>query len=698
MNIKKSILIRVRIAFLMATILVVAIVVKITHIQYGEGDRWRALGQESSFQIKKVKATRGNIYSDNGSLLATSLPFYIVAIDPVIADERTFQQNIDSLGLLLSRHFKDKSKDAYIRMIKDARTQGKRYCRLNKKQINYLEKKEMADWPIFREGRYKGGIIFEKVDKRFRPFNNLALRTVGFVNENYQGAGLEYSFNNYLAGRDGEALYQKISGGSWKPVFDGTEIKPENGLDIETTLDVNVQDVTETALLRALERHQADYGTAIVMEVSTGKIKGMANLSRTKAGFYAERYNYAVGREGLQEPGSTFKLATMMALLEKTGVSIKDSIDTGTGSFSFYNHKVRDHHEGGLGRITVREAFEQSSNIAMARLVDLHFGHEPERFLKHLEFLGLTRPLDFQMIGAGIPRIKYPKDKDWSGITLPWMAYGYGLEMTPLQILTLYNAVANNGKMVKPMVVKSIRHADRVKQSFKTEVINPNICSKENLGYIRDMLEGVVQRGTAQNIKGADYKIAGKTGTAQILENGQYTRKYITSFAGYFPAHKPKYSAIIVIKNPKGWEQYGSNVAAPVFKEIADNIYARDQELHEPIERSFIAEYGIFPVIRGGHVNDMKLICNELGISNHLKTEEEWVTSERSGNAVVWKDRKNDHGLVPDVMGLTLRDAIYLLEKNGLKVQYEGKGRVREQSQMPGSRIVNGQRILIKLS
>lgn len=696
MNIKKSILLRVRVAFLLAALFAVAIAVKVGDIQFAEGEKWQEIANQITFQYKPVKATRGNIYSDNGSLLATDLPFFKVAFDATIASESVFNQGIDSLSLLLSRYFKDRSVESYKRMLKNARAEDKQYVVINRKQVGYQDKKIMVNWPIFKEGRLGGGVIFERVDKRFRPFSNLSRRTIGFINENNRGAGLEYSFNEQLAGKDGEALYQKIAGGNWKPVYDGSQVKTEQGKDIETTIDVNLQDVSETALLRALEYHEADYGVVAVMEVATGELKAIANLSRNENGYYYERYNYAVG--GLREPGSTFKLATMIALLEDTNISLEDSIDTGDGNYKFYKNTVRDHEKGGFGKITIRQAFEKSSNVAMARLVDQYFSSRPEKFLEYIDKIGVSKPLGLQIKGEGIPKIKRPNDKAWSGITLPWMAYGYGLEITPLQTLAMYNAVANGGKMVRPLIVKKVKRADKTIKEYSSTVLNEHICSEATLVKLREMLEGVVERGTAKNINNAHYKIAGKTGTAQILEDGRYTRKYITSFVGYFPADQPKYSAIVLIKNPKGYYQYGSNVAAPVFKEIADNIFARDIDMHDPMPDDFLADEGVFPVIRSGYAGDLKFLCNELGISNHSATEKDWVQTQIYGNSVKWVGNTVQKNLVPDVKGMTLRDAIYVLEECGLDVQVEGAGRVVEQSLPVGRRVGKGTNIKIKLS
>jgi len=660
-----------------------------------EGPKWEKMSEETMFDYKTIQATRGNIYSDNGSLLATSLPFYKVAIDPTLAKDEVFKKGIDSLADHLSRFYKDRSAKEYKEMLKDARASGKQYLTVNRKQINYQSKKEMTSWPIFREGRYKGGVIFEKMDVRYRPFSNLSRRTIGFVNEDERGAGLEFSFNEVLGGQNGEALFQKIAGGTWKPVFDGNNVKAVDGLDIQTTIDINLQDVAETSLHRAMQQHDADEGTVVVMEVKTGKIKAISNL--TKDGDeYSEKFNHAVG--GSFEPGSTFKLVTMMALLEDTNIKLSDTINTGKGVFTFYNKKIHDHEEGGYGRISIQAAFEKSSNIAMAKLLDKNFGTKPEKFISYVDELRLSKPLGLQINGESYPKITRPKDKNWSGITLPWMAYGYGFEISPLHTLALFNAVANEGKMIKPIFVTAVTQGDEIIQEFETETMVSKICSNKTLAQLKVLLEAVVDRGTANNLKNPYYRIAGKTGTAQILTDGRYTKRVITSFVGYFPAHAPKYSAIVLIKNPKGIYQYGNSVAGPVFKDIADNIYARDLNLHAPMAEKLIAENGVVPVIRAGKHEEVAMLCNELGISNHSATDEEWIRASKDANSIELKKNSIVKDLVPNVTGMTFRDAIYLLEKSGLRVYYGGKGRVSEQSLSPGTRISKGSRIYIKLS
>lgn len=695
MNIKNSILLRVRLAFLPMLLFGVAIIYKIGTIQFVEGEKWRSLAAEIGLEYRSIPATRGNIISDNGSLLATSIPFYKLALDPSRATNLMIAEGLDSLAYKLSAFYGDNSKSIYKQRILDARKSGRRYVLLNRELIDYQEKKEMETWPIFREGRMDGGVLFTKVDKRFKPFGYLGQRSIGFINENGRGAGLEYSFNADLAGLDGKALYRKTVGGKWRPIPDASEVRPVDGYDIKTTIDINLQDIAESSLLKALTSHKADYGTVVVMEVATGHIKAIANLSKNKNGTYSERYNYAVGSHGLREPGSTFKLVTMLSLLEDTNLKLSDSIETGDGVEQFYEQSVKDHVEGGYGKITVKEAFEQSSNIAMAKLADDYYALKPQKFYDHLVDYGLTKSMGFQMIGEGVPKVKKPED--WSGITLPWMAHGYGLELTPLHTLTMFNAVANNGVMVKPMIIKRISKAEKDVIVYKTKVINKRICSDETLAQIKILLEGVVERGTANNINDADYKIAGKTGTAQTLKNGKYQKQYMTSFAGYFPADAPQYSCIVVIENPRGFYQYGSSVAAPVFKEISDQVYAKNIDMHTELAHDFKTDYGVFPVIKSGYQSDLVTICNEIGVSNHATVDAPWVKARIKDNSIDWKKNTIQQGLTPNVLGMTLRDALYVLESSGFRVNISGEGRVQKQSIIAGKRTSKGEIINIEL-
>ncbi|MDX5420760.1 MAG: transpeptidase family protein [Hymenobacteraceae bacterium] len=700
MNIKKSILIRVRVAFLVICLFACAIVYKIVHIQFLDGAKWKKISKERRIHYQPVYATRGNIFSDNESIMATSLPFYRVAFDPTVAKAELFNSGVDSLAMLLSRFYGDKSEEYYRRKIKNARHSGRRYIRLNSRQINYQDKKVMAKWPIFRAGKNKGGVIFEKVEKRFKPFGILAERTIGFINEDKNGAGLEYSFNSELAGTNGEALFERIAGGN-RPIYDGTEVKPQDGYDIKTTIDINLQDVAENALYKALERTDAEYGCVIMMEVKTGEIKAIANLGKTKGG-YIEDYNYAVGNQGRTEPGSTFKLASMMALFEHApGINLADTIDTGDGRYRIKNTIMTDAKINGYGKITVQEVFEKSSNIGVAKLMEEYFGNSQQAYVDYLNEFGLNSTLGFQMEGEARPFIKSPQDKNWYGTSLTSMAIGYELKLSPLQTLAFYNAVANNGVKIQPIIVKEIRKADNVIQSFKTRVLDEKICSDATLKKLRVMLEGVVANGTAKNILSADYKVAGKTGTARKVKDGRYVREYSTSFAGYFPADNPKYSCIVIIDSPKGVNVYGGDVAAPVFKELADKAYARDLAMHKPLLARVVPNKDSMPGVSAGSLDDLSLICNRIGISSHTKgsTDEEWVKVEPQRRSLNFKPNPVLQGKVPDVTGLTLRDALFILGNHHFEVKVEGFGkRVQKQSMAPGADINKDKKITITLS
>ncbi|WP_026947678.1 penicillin-binding protein [Algoriphagus marincola] len=688
MNIKRSIVLRVRVVFILIALATAAIPLRIVKIQVEEGDKWHEKAQTINFQYREVPATRGNIYAGDGSLLATSLPFYRVALDPTMAKKALFDSGIDSLANNLSAYYRDKSAKAYKRMIMDARLEKKRYIVLNRRQVGYQDMQKMAEWPIFREGRLGGGVLFEKVEKRYRPFNSLASRTVGFVNEDEYGAGIEYSFNEYLKGRDGKALFQRIAGGSWKPVFDAEDIKPEDGFDVITTLDVNIQDVAETALLRQLEDRDAAFGSVIVMEVKTGKIKAIANLQKNKNGRgYGENYNFAIGDQGNTEPGSTFKLFSMLALLEENKVSLEEKIETGNGAHRFYNQVMRDAKNGGYGTITIREAFEKSSNVAISKLVDMHFGSSPSKFLGYLDQVGLREPFEFQLAGEGKPFFKKPGEKDWYGTSLPWISIGYESKLNPIHTLALYNAVANEGKMVKPYLIQAIVRGNKIERQWDTEVIRRKIASEKTIKQLQELLEGVVVRGTAKNIANAEYAIAGKTGTAQKLENGRYTKRYYTSFAGYFPADRPKYSMIVVIDSPTGFAAYGGDVSAPVFKEIADKIYAVDLELN-PSSQDLIAseeKSSNTPFVKAGKAEEIHQILEKLGVPSAPVQPEEWVKVVANQNQINWKTNDTDAATVPDVSGLSLRDALFILENKGIRVNYSGRGIVKSQSLNPGT-------------
>lgn len=704
-EVKKDITWRVYLVYFLVALFGVAIIAKVLYIQIVEGAELKKKVQNFTLVDKTIEAVRGNIYASDGSLLATSVPIYEIRFDPnadAISKE-FFYDSVDSLALQMSNLFQDQSMAAYRKQLINARINGERY-HLIKRNVNYLKLKQLKTFPIFRKGRYKGGFIFIQQNKRERPFKVLAARTIGYEREGVSPVGLEGAYSAVLSGVDGQRLMQKIAGGVWMPISDDNEVDPEDGKDIYTAINVNFQDVAESALLKQLQMHEADHGTVVLMEVKTGAIRAIANLKRTEDGAYYEGYNYAIGES--TEPGSTFKLPALIAALEDGYVDMDDLIDCGNGSKKFYDQTMYDSNfdDGGSGQITVKRVFEVSSNIGMAKIIEKSYGKNPQKFIEHLDRMSLRNPLGIEIEGEGMPYIKNTTDDSWSGISLAWMAHGYELQQTPLQILTFYNAIANDGVMVKPKFVESISKGRKIVKEIETEIINPKVCSQNTIDKIKAALEGVVENGTASNLRHADYKIAGKTGTAQIA-NKNYGYSYQSkvshqaSFVGYFPADNPQYSCIVVVNAPSRNVYYGNLVAGPIFKEVADKVYSNSLEMHQKlVQQKFYASSAI-PYSKHGHKKDAELIFTHLNvpvISN--AADEEWVVTSTQDSTVTIAPRKIINSLVPNVVGMGLRDAIYLLENQGLRVRINGRGTVKYQSLNAGIRVTKGSEIEIELS
>ncbi len=653
--------------------------------------------------LRTIEAVRGNIYSDNGSLLATSLPVYEIRMD-LRADgltDNTFYDNVDSLALCLSGLFRDKTSARYRADLIEARKDGNRYF-LVKNKVRHQELQKAKKFPVFRLGKNKGGFIVIKENKRSRPYGLLAARLIGYErpdpdNPQYHTrVGLEGAYSDVLRGADGKQLMKKV-GTRWLPVSDEFEVNPVDGADLYTTIDINIQDVAENALLAQLRKYEAKSGCVVLMEVETGYIKAMANLERGDDGNYDEEFNQAIGVA--IEPGSTFKLAALMAAFEDGLVRPTDSVRTGNGEYRYYNLTMKDTKPHGT--ITVQEAFEVSSNIGCSRPIFENYQRNPHKFIERLRQFGLDQPLGLEIIGEAKPYIKDPSRRaDWSGVTLPQMAIGYELKLAPIHVLAFYNAVANNGKMVKPLFVKEIRRNGKVVQQFDPVVLREKICSDRTLSMVRPMLEGVVEKGTATVLKAANFSIAGKTGTAQILTEGTYARrKYLASFVGYFPADKPKYTCIVSIMEPNvNTGYYGISVAGPVFKEIADKLYARSLEMHRPPVRDYLAARSI-PETKPGKQADIRFIYKLLNIPVSSENEDaDWVSVGYATQKATLRQKEVAENTVPGVLGMGLKDALYLLENTGLNVQIKGSGKVRSQSIPEGQPVRKGQQITIELS
>jgi len=550
---------------------------KLIYIQFYENDEGLVLEPEALVRNVVLEPSRGNIYAADGNILATSISRFELYWDAVTPTEylfNSFKKTLaDSLSIVLS-----KPANQILIELEKARKQKNRYW-LVAKGLSFSEYKRFKKFPIFNENVYRGGLIVEQEIKREHPLGKVAERTIGYELQDKNGAyfrvGLEGAFSEYLRGDYGLRLKQKIANGQWKPISDSNEKEPTEGFDLHTTIDVNIQDIAHNALLAQLEKYEADHGTVVVMEVATGAIKAIANLGRTEAGNYFEKLNYAVGEA--HEPGSTFKLMGMIAALEDNYINENSIVETGNGELNFYGkYKVKDSKKGGYGTLTAAKAFEVSSNVGLVKIVYDHYKDNPKQFVDRLYNMGLNKPLGLSILGEGIPKIPYPSDPDWDGLDLPWMAYGYGVSITPLQTLAFYNAIANGGELVKPRFLNQISNLGNTPTKiFSKQVLNPSICSQETLEKVQQMMFNVVDKkwGTAHSIKDPLLSMAGKTGTCQV----DYTTgnvQYISSFVGYYPVEKPMYSCIVVIHKPnKAKGYYGATVAAPVFKKIAKKIF-----------------------------------------------------------------------------------------------------------------------------
>ena len=655
--------------FLMA----IAITVKLTNIQWVEGDYYRKLAKERTVRNFVIPANKGNVYSADGSLLATSIPKYTIRFDAVAPKGEAFEKNVnalaDSLGVLLK-----KSSSTFQSDLRKARANKNRYF-LVARDLSYTEYMKIKSFPLFNLGAYKGGIITEQKTVREHPIGKIAERTIGYERLTPDGVkdgkGIEWAFRKYLNGKDGKILKQKIAKGQWKPIRDVNEVDPQDGYDVISTIDVYIQDIAHHALLKQLRAFNADHGCVVVMETKTGNIKAISNLgknpeSANKAAdsTYFETTNYAIAES--HEPGSTYKLADLMTLLEDKKVDTSAVFDSQGGTIMYSGKKVRDSHEGGYGKISLARGFEVSSNTVLVQAVYNNYKNDPAQFVNHLNNYGLNKPLGLPIKGEGIPYIPQPGDKNWSAISLPWMAFGYGVSITPLQTLTFYNSVANNGVMVKPQFVSEIKEWSKTIKKFNTEVINPKVCSNETLLKLQAVLKNVVKKGTGSKLYSKDFSMAGKTGTAQAnyAKNGGVEKHYISSFVGYFPAEEPKYSCIVVVHEPNTSNNnyYGADVAGPVFKRIAQKIFT------------------------------------DAPSTNEIKNLNKKSPTQEKSYADYYSKTQKKQSFIPNVKGMSGMDAIALLGNLGLNIKVKGTGRVKSQSIQPGQTFNKKTTITLELS
>ena len=654
---------RMYLVVFMIFMMAVFVMIKLNNIQWVEGDYYRKLAKERTVKNFIIPANKGNVYSSDGSLLATSIPEYVIRFDAMSPKTSDFNDNLKPLSDSLAVFF-GTSSGSFQSKLQKARSNKNRYF-LIAKGLSYSNYLRIKSFPLFNKGPYKGGIIVEQKTVREHPIGRVAKRTIGYERTNNDGTpngkGLEYAYRKHLNGANGHRMMQKIAKNQWKPINDNNELEPQDGLDIISTIDVYIQDIAHHALLKQLEFYEADHGCVVVMETKTGEVKAISNLGRARDGSYYETQNYAVAES--HEPGSTFKLLDLIALLDDKKADTSSVYDSNGGVIEFYKRKVRDSHKGGYGKISLAKGFEVSSNTILVQAVYDAYKDNPKQFVDRINSYGLNKPLGLQLIGEGKPVIHQPGTKGWSGVSLPWMAFGYGVSLTPLQTLAIYNAVANNGVMVKPFFVKEIKEWNTVVKKFDPVVIHPKIASDEALIKVRKVLENVVKRGTGSKLYSKDFSMAGKTGTAQVNYKDKSKLFYASSFVGYFPANEPKYSCIVVVHKPNvASGYYGADVAGPVFKRIAQKIYTDSPP------------------------------------TNHINNIDAKINSLESHYASYYKKAHGDLLYVPNVKGMTAMDAIALLENLGLEVAIKGIGNVKEQSVKAGEKINKNQVIILNLS
>lgn len=677
-------------------ICMLAIPFRLMYIYFNDGAYYKDLGEKTTVNRDEISPSRGSIYDEAGNLLLTSLPIYTVAIDPSIPKQKLIDEFLqplsDSLQILFPERFEHKS---FYQRFLSAKKINSKYLVIQR-NLNYTQVKQLKTLPILNKSRYKGGIVVEKKDTRKKPFGILAKRTLGYqVEDTPDDVGLEGSYSNELSGEKGYMMVQKISGGKSKPLPSSNDLEPVDGADIVTYIDVRMQDLCHNALLDQLEKYEAESGTVVLMETNTGAVKSIVNLRRGQDDIFRETKNYAVG--DATEPGSTFKLISYMVAMEDGYIDTNDLVETGNGIAVFHGQKMRDSHRGGFGTINVKKAFEVSSNIAIAKIIEEHYSDNPQRFVDRIARLGVTKPIGIDIPGEAIPIIKTTDDPGWSLVSLPWMAYGYELSLAPIQLISYYNAIANNGELVKPQVIKEVRRAGRIVKTFPKEVLNSKICSDATIGKLQDMMAGVVEQGTATNIKSEQFSSAGKTGTCQV-NYWKGTREYQSSFAGYFPKDNPKYTCIVVIQKPNtsiGF--YGNVVAGPVFEKIRNGLYTEDSEELEIIDET---QYNLLPKHMLVGSEEFKQFSRKMKwVSNHDKDIQGWLDIQ--SDSVELQAEFSSMGLeneVPKVIGMNLMDAIFILENKGLKVSYSGRGKVIKQSILAGKTFKANQTIKLDLN
>ena len=658
-----------------------------------------AINTSSQPRYFTVEAPRGNIIADDGALLAISMPLYDVRLDMSVMNKTLFNSGVIELSDLLAQLFKDKTPAEYELFLRNAKQSKKNKYILLQNKVTHNELNVLKKMPILELGQNKGGLIAEQRPNREKPFGLLAQRTVGVL-RGVNPVGIERAYNQTLSGVDGIHLKRKIAKGIWVPQDAEGNRLPRAGNNVVTTINTDMQDVAEKALENTLINNNADWGCVVLMEVATGEVKVIANLKKQADGSVRENFNYAMAKH--VSPGSTFKLASVIAGLEDGFFKVEDSVRTYGGKFSFYDRVMIDSKIGVYDNITIKNAFINSSNVGISRIISDNYKSNPTAFTDRIYKMGLSTPLELELPFPNNLKSPIPNKGGWSGVTLPWMSIGYEMQLTPIHMLTFYNAIANQGKMVKPIFTSAISSDGKIIKKHTTHVINPAICSEATIDAVIPLLIGVVEEGTAKNIRTNNYLIAGKTGTTVINFNNRAEgeeKEYQASFAGFFPADNPRYSCIVVINNPRENGHYGSSVAAPIFKELADKVYASDMSIHKALQQS--DEVVSLPKVKQGHVEDANNVLANFDI-NRIVTHEPWMVASTTKKEVSLEARKIErdlrNGNMPDLRGMGIQDAIYLLESYGLVVEITGSGSVQSQSISKGNKFIKGSLIKLELA
>ena len=672
-----------------------AVIAKVVKIQQFD----KPINTNSQPRFFKVEAPRGNILADDGSLLAISMPLYNVYLDMSVIDDDLFERNIKEISEGLSLLFSEKNASEYESFLRASkRLKKNRYIRL-KLKVNHNELVSLKRLPIFRLDQNRGGLIADQRPHRESPFGELAHRTIGEDRE-VNPVGVERAYDPILSGLEGTHLKRKIAQGVWIPQDSELNRMPKPGNDVVTTINIDMQDVAEKSLERTLINEDAEWGCVVLMEVATGEIKVIANLKKDTLDIVRESFNYAMAEH--VAPGSTFKLASVVAGLEDGKFEVTDLVDLQRGRRKYYDRQMKDSSPHDFTEVSIKKAFVISSNVGISTIINDNYKSNPSGFTDRIYKMGLSTALDLELPYPDALRMPVPHERGWSGVTLPWMSTGYEMALTPLHILTFYNAIANRGKMMKPIFTTSIVADGRELVEKSSEVINPAICSGSTIDKVIPLLIGVVEEGTAQNVRSDKYQIAGKTGTAVLNYAGRkhYEKKmYQASFVGFFPAEEPKYSCIVVINNPKNGQVYGGKVAGPIFKELADKVFALDIGIHKPVSGRGIINS--LPDVKQGEVMKAGFVLGALGIPNS-QTEAAYMVAKYGKKEVEFMQSKIEedlqHGIMPDLTGINLEDAIYLLERYHIRVKVIGSGGVVRQSIRVGKQVGRGSVVKLELA